>query len=81
MSTPASTGSRRAPHDDAELAFQQDDAHHIVDLVREWGLARDAQRHAHRNHDLRLDFDGFDRAHADRTLADVWETSLTRSRR
>lgn len=81
MSRPAPTRSRRLPRDDIEIAFREDNVHQIVDLVREWGLARDEQRHAHRNHDVRLDFDGFDRAHGDRTVADVWGTSLTRGRR
>jgi hypothetical protein len=46
-------------------------ARHIVELVHAWGLAHDQEGHAPPEADVRLRFDGSDRA-AVRTVADIW---------
>jgi hypothetical protein len=53
--------------DEIELAIHERNARHIVELVEAWG--RDLR--AREEDDVRLRFDGFDRAHV-RTVADVW---------
>ena len=69
----ATLSPRARRHDDEiDLALHQRNAHHIVELVDAWGLARD-QRGAREDDDVRLHFDGSDRTQA-RTVADVWAT-------
>lgn len=61
----------RRPDDEIELAVHERRARHIIELVDAWGMTRDRQAHAPVEEDVRLHFDGFERAHI-RTVADVW---------
>ena len=54
-----------------ELAAHERNARHIVELVDAWGLARDPLALVPAEDDVRLRFDGFDRANV-RTVADIW---------
>ena len=75
MSRAAPTSTHRVVRDDVELAFRTDKTHHAADLIAKWGLSLDERRRAYPVHDIRLDFDAYDRAHAHRTVADVWARS------
>ena len=60
--------ARRHEHE-IDLAIHERNAHHIVELVDAWGLARDQR--AREDDDVRLHFDGSDSTEV-RTVADVW---------
>ena len=57
--------------DEVELARHERNARRIVELVDAWGLAHNRLAHVPAEDDVRLHFDGFDRATV-RTVADIW---------
>jgi hypothetical protein len=61
----------RRPNDGIELGRHERNARRIVELVDAWGLAHDRPAHVRADDDVRLHFDGIDRANV-RTVADIW---------
>lgn len=62
--------ARRRDHE-IDLAIHERNARHVVELADAWGMARDERARVPEGDDVRLHFDGSDRAEV-RTVADVW---------